>query len=328
MNRLFRTTALRLTAWYLLIIVLISSLFSVVVYSITIDDLTNRMDHYESQIMSNPSDFFVSPSFNIHLFKNKQLDLAKKSIITKLIYIDSIVLCIGGFFSYLLARRTLRPIEQTNDEQATFVSNASHELRTPLATMKTEIEVAKRDPNLDKKTMLELINSNLEEVNKLTTLTSNLLKLSSNNKMELTRFSFSKMVSSIVERQNKINHSRIKLNMADDDLSLNANLESIRELVTILIDNAIKYSPSDSLITINILSKNHKVDFTIENSGRGIRQEDLPYIFDRFYRGKETIKKSGQGLGLSLAKQIVELHNGELKVTSGLNQLTIFEFII
>lgn len=89
----------------------------------------------------------------------------------------------------------------------------------------------------------------------------------------------------------------------------------------ILVDNALKYSPSDSLVTIKLSKRNNKACFEITNTGEGISPDDLPHIFDRFYRadGSRTGgKKSGYGLGLALAKKIVEIHNGDLYASSAI----------
>jgi signal transduction histidine kinase len=102
---------------------------------------------------------------------------------------------------------------------------------------------------------------------------------------------------------------------------------SIEELITILIDNALKYSPAASKIRVNLRRSGKKARFEVINTGRGIKPEDLPHIFDRFYRADESRtsgKKTGFGLGLSLAKKIVELHKGDFSVSSQPGKETIF----
>src|SRR5690606_24862255 len=108
----------------------------------------------------------------------------------------------GGVGSYYLARRTLRPIEEAHEAQSRFTSDASHELRTPLASMKTELEVALRDPALNKEEMRELLVSNLEEVDKLTKLSQNLLQLSrlEQENIQLERVVLREVISGVVAR--------------------------------------------------------------------------------------------------------------------------------
>jgi signal transduction histidine kinase len=105
----------------------------------------------------------------------------------------------------------------------------------------------------------------------------------------------------------------------------------VEELFTILIDNAIKYSPDNSVVTISLMQHRSMVGFTIVNEGQGIDPSILPYIFDRFYQAdpaRTNESNRGYGLGLALAKKIVQLHNGELSVSSAVNAPTTFQVLL
>jgi signal transduction histidine kinase len=97
------------------------------------------------------------------------------------------------------------------------------------------------------------------------------------------------------------------------------------------VDNAIKYSPDDTIVTISIKKKDKYASIEVKNKGKGIDAGNLPFIFDRFYRvdsSRTGGTKSGYGLGLSLAKKIVEIHHGELSVSSAVDQETVFRILL
>lgn len=259
----------------------------------------------------------------------KELAAARANLIIILFYTNLIVICSGGVGAYFLAKRTLRPIEEAHEQQARFVSDASHELRTPLATMTTELEAALRDSNLKKSEMKELLESNLEEVRRLTKLSNMLLALSVGNAdtLQHTSFDLTSSVSSIIKRLEHDATSRITLQAPTTPAVVVAHQPSIEELVTILVDNALKYSPPNSPITVAIHQIGQKVVFRIANEGEGIAAEHLPKIFDRFYRADPArSSEQGYGLGLSLARQISNLHGAELTAASTPGKETIFSF--
>jgi len=130
-----------------------------------------------------------------------------------------------------------------------------------------------------------------------------------------------------VQRYDK-NAKRIVFDVPSKPISLRANQPSIEELITILIDNALKYSPKDSKITIALSRKGRQAQFAITNGGKGISPEELPHIFERFYRADQSRATTGTGLGLSLAKKIVQLHGGELSVSSAPNHDTTFRVLL
>lgn len=325
---MFESATLKLTGWYLLIIMVINLIFSVVIYETTTSELSSRLDMFGQGIRSEAQPMNLFPSDLLRI-RNAQTDEAKRNIILNLVYSNIVILVMGGFGAYLLARRTLRPIEQAHKAQSQFTSDASHELRTPLAAMKTELEASLRDPKLSKADMRELLTSNLEEVDKLTQLSQTLLKLAQQDYTALphSRVALNDVVQEVVARYDKTGN-RIAVTLSRTPLFIEAHQPSIEELFTILIDNALKYSPSSSLVTINLTSREGKACFEITNSGDGIPTENLPHIFDRFYRANNARTGSGHGLGLSLAKTIVQLHHGGLSATSALGHATTFTVLL
>lgn len=326
-QRLFASATLKLTGWYLLVLAIISLMFSIVLYQVSIAEVERRLERYQeqSQILYHPppQDTTSSPD----TIRKKELVSAKANVILVLVYTNVVVLVLGGVVSYLFARRTLEPIEAAHEQQARFVSDASHELRTPLAAMTTELEAALRDPHLTKQEMKELLTSNLEEVQRLTRLSHTLLSLSVGkaDQLTFTTISLSDSILTAVKKRQLPDH-RVQIELPETSVDVIGNQESIAELIAILLDNALKYSPPESPVQIHLTSASGRATMTISNEGRGILPEELPHIFDRFYRSESSRSSEGYGLGLSLARQISELHQANLSVMSIPGSITTFSF--
>jgi len=316
MKQMFASATIKLTAWYLVILMFISIFFSVIIYQISSSEVRTRL-HFVEEEFTLPLPGSANSTYSE--FQRRQLQEASLSLFIALFYSNLAILILGGVGSYFLARRTLAPIEEFQEAQARFISDASHELRTPLAIMKSELEVAERDPSLSKDEMRELLQSNLEEVDRLAILSDTLLKLSRRDfeKLDFSLVDIRNIIEKIIAGHKNIPKQRFKI-VAPKKAIVRANPPSVRELFVILIDNALRYSPDDSTISIKLHLEADSVRVTISNKGMGIAPEDLPYIFERFYRGEKsrTSSSGGYGLGLSLAKNIVELHGGKISIKS------------
>ncbi len=300
-----------------------SIVFSIAIYESTLNEVSFRLDRLQNSLRLETG--FIPDRSNI-LTANEASD-ASSHIVTELAYANLIILVGGGFISYFLARRTLRPIEEAHDAQTRFTSDASHELRTPLAAMRSEIEVVLRDNNSTRAELEEVLRSNIEEVDKLTNLSEMLLNLSrlDHDKLELTAVDIYDLAKHAAEIYDKSNQ-RLVIKAVKRPL-VEANEAAVLELISVLVDNALKYSPDDSKVYITITASNRHAKLSVKNTGPGIDAEALPHIFDRFYRADNSRAKhvnKGYGLGLALAKKIVELHNGQLTATSTPGKSTIF----
>ncbi|HSW78098.1 MAG TPA: ATP-binding protein [Candidatus Chromulinivoraceae bacterium] len=325
---MFKSATLKLTSWYLAILIAISLLFSVVIYSIASNEVGARIN----DVQNSPRFSYVVNHTMLDNFRDVQVRQANASLITSLVVTNICIWIAGGIGSYYLARRTLTPIEEAHEAQSRFTSDASHELRTPLASMKTEIEVALRDPALKKEEMRELLESNLEEVNKLTNLSHMLLQLSrlDHDNIEQGKVILPMAIQPIVERLSKKDGNRIEFTSGKSRPVI-ASSTHVDELLTILLDNALKYSPEGSKVIVTLLNQKDTAGFSVSNEGEGIPANILPHIFDRFYRADQSRtsgEKKGYGLGLALAKKIVELNKGELAVSSAPEQVTTFRVLL
>lgn len=324
MKQMFQSATLKLTAWYLAILMTISITFSVVIYQLNYREVSNRLQTLQSGLIDDMP--FILPNQDTSLYGYgpgslffNESQKAGAQMTLSLIYINLVVLIAGGLGSYFLARRSLRPIEEMHEAQSRFTSDASHELRTPLSAMRAELEVTLRDPNLTIEESREVLESNLEEVNKLSKLAEMLLQLSrlENQKLELEKVDLVETAQDALRRYEK-ESGRIKLTSRKSAVTV-ANYPAILELFHILIENAIKYSPAKSEIQIKIFEQRGSVGFEIKNQGEPIPSEVLPRLFDRFFRADSSRtngSKNGYGLGLAIAKKIVTVHHGSIHVKS------------
>jgi signal transduction histidine kinase len=324
---MFESATVKLTAWYLAILVAISLLFSIVIYSTASSEIGTRLGY----IQNDTRIFLNVPSSRFDDLRDTQIHEARANLIISLIITNLCIWIAGGIGSYYLARRTLIPIEEAHEAQSRFTSDASHELRTPLASMKTEIEVALRDPKLAKSEMRELLSSNLEEVNKLSQLSQTLLQLSKLDHDNIPREKV-KLYATAKTVMERFGGSRSRIQLDDKKpYEVFANPANVEELFTILLDNALKYSPPESKINVSFIRQRQFSGFEVSNVGEGIPADILPHIFDRFYRAdssRTSGNKKGYGLGLALAKKIVELHDGELTVSSAPKKQTTFRVLL
>ncbi len=335
---MFHSARIKLTAWYLLIIMLISISFSVAIYRVLASEL-NRVERMQrvrverrlpepGQILPNPEgitprSFFLDPEL---------IAETKNRLWVILIFINTMILGVSTGLGYFLAGRTLRPIKEMVDEQNQFITGASHELRTPLTSLKTEIEVNLRDKKLTLDGAKKLLKSNLEDVNNLQVLSDGLIRLTQFQKgtsgLTFMEVSLSSIFNESIKKvANLAKNKKIEITNKVNDLKIQGNKQTLVELLVIFLDNAIKYSPQKTKIKLTSKKTDNHVLVYITDQGIGIEEKDLPHLFDRFYQADKARTKSemtGYGLGLSIAKQIVEKHHGSIKVQSQPKKGTVF----
>jgi len=233
--------------------------------------------------------------------------------------------------SLYLARVSVKPLLESMQKQKSFVENASHELRTPLAVLQNRLETLFRKPEATIMESSESIASSLEEVRNMKFLTTNLLNLARRDdgiKPEFgevepdffnTTFTNYEMIASENNRVFRF-QNRVHRTIITDKLLL-------KQLMTILFDNAVKYTEEGENIYFEISTTERSLYLTVADNGIGISEADKKKIFDRFYRVDKarTRQKGGFGLGLSLAKQIVDALKGSISVKDNKPNGTIFE---
>lgn len=332
MNKtLFESTRLQLTAWYVFLIMLVSVMFSAAFYQTSTRELQHVITRFEvAQQFPEQGNVAFGPTM---VLKTKPMleDLyaLKQRSLHTLMIVNALIFLFSSGASYLLAGRTLQPIQEMVDEQQDFISNASHELRTPLATLKAEMETSLLEKRLTDQQARQLITSNLEEINTLQTLTNNLLRLTRIHTVNGEKTRRATSLQDVVAAARKkvailAKQKNLRLVIDVSDVIIQANEDELIEVLVILLDNAIKYSPAKSLVGITSRKHGNMVVLSVVDQGQGIANEDLPHIFERFYRADKSRSQDGYGLGLSIAQKVVESHGGTLTVQSTVGQGTTF----
>jgi signal transduction histidine kinase len=216
-------------------------------------------------------------------------------------------------------------VESMLEEQRAFASNTSHELRTPLTTIRLRTEALRYDATLDSSTAKRYVEEIDEEVARLGNLVQDLTLLSrfeagraelGKDQVDMLRFASS--VQHQMANQANEKSIRISLELPAEAIPVNASINHLTVVFRNLLDNAIKYTPAGGVITWKINKETQGVGSVIEDTGRGIPSEHLPHLFERFYRVDKARSRDipGTGLGLALAKSIVEAYGGHITIES------------
>lgn len=291
--------------------------FSIVLYTTSVNQLERqRPPRFDIQ----SSDFPMQTPSSFRSFIDSRIEEGKRDILGKLAIINVIVLGGGAALSYYLARRTLEPIEEAMEAQTQFVSDASHELRTPLTALRTSNEVALRRKKLTLPDARLTIQENLDEVDRLQQLTDGLLRLLSRDaKVQIADVKLQDAVgTALATVAPKAATKRIAVDDQTPAINFSADQGAVTQILTILIDNAVKYSPEDSTITLTASTDDKQaVVISVSDTGIGISEHDAQHIFSRFYRADSSRSQTeGYGLGLPIAHKLVKAHHGTLSVES------------
>jgi signal transduction histidine kinase len=321
---MFKSARVKLTIFYLAVILVISLVLTVGTRLVT--EATYHHSDVQNQgrirLMIQDQVGLPLPNGGLNHIENGQESHFDRVLTEYTIYVNLAALVVGGLISYWYAGRTLRPIEEAHAAQARFASDASHELRTPLTAMQTENEVFLRQHTFSEKEARDQLKSNLEEIQRLENLATSLLALSNYEeghplKVETIKTGdiINEAVSSI-ERSNSAAAKRIVTKF--QSTSLTGNMESLVQVLSIFLDNALKYSPKGSKVHLSGVKDGEYYKFMVQDKGPGIDAEDMPNIFNRLYRGDKARSKTvqGNGLGLSLAKEIAIANKAGLSVAN------------
>lgn len=256
--------------------------------------------------------------------RNKLLSSLKNSFI--IFFVLEILIV---YVSWLLTKWITKPVLSSFEKQRQFIADASHELKTPLSIIIASSDSLEKNPNETK--WLEYIKGEAFKMNGLVT---DLLELARSEdaslKEELVNNNISKQIElSILSFEGIIYERGLKLNYyVQDDLYLKCDVNKIKQLVGILIDNAIKHSYENETVEVDLRSDRNNIILKVKNRGDVIEKEVIDKIFERFYRADKSRNRNDKryGLGLSIAKNIVTLHGGKIEVSSS-GKETIFKVI-
>ncbi|HTE22020.1 MAG TPA: HAMP domain-containing sensor histidine kinase [Candidatus Limnocylindria bacterium] len=317
---IFASAVRKLTLWYVGALFAVCLVFSTATYVVA----SNRLEH-GAQKQTAIIEGFDGPTGvlipRVKTLRDQQIAEDRQQLLRSIVLANIVILALGAYFSYQFAKQTLQPIEAAHDAQARFTTDASHELRTPLATMQAEIEVALRDKKFNAAQARQVLHSNLEEIARLRGLSEQLLGLTRLDSGSLTRVRvpISQVVAEEIAHFKKQHPDATIEGTLAPKLTIQGDEKLLRQLITILADNAIKYAGNQpARLSIELKKLDSAIQLSVADQGIGIKATEIPHIFDRFYRGSNATKHSpsGHGLGLSLAKQIVEAHDGTIQATS------------
>lgn len=332
---MFRSARVKLTCWYVLIIFCVSTLFSTALYFSFVRELERGLSRAQLRVLAQergiPLSDFVSqrlekldPSLQLALKQQivqQELKEAKQTIRFHLLVINGIILVFSAGAGYVLAGKTLRPIQKAMEEQRRFVADASHELRTPITALKTSLEVFELSKKPSLSEAKKLIADNLDEVKDLERLVTKLLELatyqSSRKQLHLSTVEMKDFLAKATKKFGAV-FSEKQITFTTESVVEKAifDAEKIKEVITILLDNAGKYTPPKGSVQLLVQKRLKDVHITVADSGSGVSPRDRERLFDRFFRSdvSRSRRAGGFGLGLSVAKEIVELHGGTISI--------------
>lgn len=271
-------------------------------------------DIYRYGIFENSED---GTTLVIFLDCSKELSNFSSSIIF------SIILSCIGILSVLIlviisSKFFLKPVYESYKKQKQFITDAGHEIKTPLAIIDANLELIEMENGES-----EWTGSIRNQVQRLTSLTSDLITLSKmeeNDKIIMEKFSLSDTVCDVIEPFliPALTHKKSLDYDVDANIEFCGDEKSIRRLVNILLDNAVKYTPENGNIFVELKKQDKTITLTVKNEAENLKAADMPYLFDRFYREDKSRNSSvkGYGIGLSVAKAIVESHKGKISAKS------------
>ena len=254
------------------------------------------------------------------------------SLLKTFIGVGSLSLVVLFFISIYFTNKAINPLEETFKKQKQFIADASHELRTPLTIIKTNVSLLRENELETIQSQKKWINYIDSQASRMSTLINEMLSLANldanRNKEERVNINFSKIVSdSLLVFEVVIFEKGLILEEdVADNIFIKGEQDQIKKLISILMDNAIKYTNKNGKITVSLITERNKAKLIIRNTGEGIRKEHLEKIFERFYRVDDSRDRGtgGYGLGLSIAKAIVDDHKGKIHAESIINNETSF----
>lgn len=275
------------------------------------DDERGYLDTFRYLVNKNPFETQI-----IFVDCARQIGIAR--IFVNISIIVMLATLVGlGFLVWFLTLKAVKPIALSYEKQKKFITDAGHELRTPLTIISANAEILELESGENECT--DVIK---KQVRRMTEMTKNLVKLSKIDEKENIKdkvdFNLSGILKDVLSNFNKYIETENKEISTDieDDIIINGNISLIRNLFHILLDNAVKYSITN--IYIKLQKQKNKIIFEIKNDSLYIDNNDLNNVFDRFYRSAEVRASNieGSGIGLSIAKEIILLHKGDIKASS------------
>ena len=284
--------------------------------------------------------FIGKNQFNGGSFSQKNLEISLKQFGSENIVLISYLPLLSPEESVLgniIIAKDITVEKMAQQNQSDFIAHVAHELRTPLTTIKSYVEMLMDDEVSDRNTKIEFFNTINDEANRLSRLINNLLNISKIEMGSLTvakdlikTLEFFKDIVKSIETQAISKNIKLESILPDKLSPLVMEKDLLRVAILNILGNAIKYTPETGSVTFRVEEDEDHIKIDIIDTGHGISKEELPSIFDKFFRSSdEKIKaNTGNGLGLALSKEIIRLHNGNIDVNSNIGQGTHFTLLL
>lgn len=245
----------------------------------------------------------------------------QQSLVWSLTMVGIVYFLLGLTGSLFMARRAIAPIEKAWRQQKNFLADVSHELRTPLAVIQTNLDAAMTNPEATVGSQKDWFDMIREELKQMIELVSSLLFLArveaKQYEIKKTKLFMDQVVLGICERFQPLAAAKgIDLTAHSEPVQWIGDVSGLREVLGILLDNAIRHTDPGGTITIMLFRSGKKAVLTVNDTGEGIAAEHLDKIFDRFYQVDASRSKGKSGLGLAIAKGIIENHHGTIRAES------------
>jgi signal transduction histidine kinase len=236
---------------------------------------------------------------------------------------------LAATFNTMLAelQESFRQVEQALQAQRRFVADASHELRTPLTTIRGNISLLQREPPIEEEDRVAVLTDMLGECERLIRLVNNLLALAradAGKPLRSEPIAIKPLIEDVSRQAQMLHPYRLICYDTLLDMTILGDEDALRQVLVILLDNALKFTPTDGRITITTGADSGSVTISVIDTGIGIDPAAIPHIFERFYRGDVSRTGEGAGLGLAIAKTLVEGQHGTLSVCSAVGEGSTF----
>lgn len=257
-----------------------------------------------------------------------------KELVTGLSIAGIICMILSVFGSLFMVDKAMIPIQKAWQQQKNFLADASHEFRTPLAVIQTNLEIVRDNPEETIQSQEHWLSNIYEETLCMTKLVESLLFLAraDSHQQLLTKnyFMINQGFHTAAELFRPVAMAK-RVNLAihtENDILFYGDESKLRQIVGILLDNAIRHTPPGGKVTMNLNNSQQGISLSVDDTGEGIEPEHLHGIFERFYQSDSSRSRGGAGLGLSIAKWIIEKHNGTINVVSTLGKGTTFTILL
>lgn len=312
--------------------------------SVTEDELSDIV----SEVTASGKNQGVLSKYNLRYLRKDEggntiiafTDLSSENSAMRNIIVSSFLLVILGLIAFFtvslfLSKWALRPVAQAWRQQRRFVADASHELKTPLTVILANTGILKSNRTDTIENQINWVNNTEAEAKRMKTLVDDLLFLAKcddakvpavHNQLNLSDVALS--ISLAFESVAFEHGVSLDTDAISPNIGILGDIAQMRQLVEILLDNAVKYSEANGVVTLSLTTKQSKAVLAVHNEGIPVTPEDMEHLFERFFRADKSRSDGGYGLGLSIAKSIVDVHNGKISVESSQCNGTTFTVIL